>query len=326
MKKILESICIIGVLIFFGIEILTGSDTVLKAVGFALDIWKSNIFPSLFPFFMLSEFLIHYGFVELISELLRNIMQKVFRINGYASFVFIMSIISGFPSNAKYTRELYLNGKLNKEEASKLLTFTHFSNPLFILGTVSVLFLKNKEIGFLILICHYLVNIIIGLIFRNYAPSKYKYEKTSIKKAILMMHQKRIANATPFGKIISTSILNTIQTLLLILGTVTVFLIITTIIDNNLSLNSYYQAIVNGTIEMTQGLKYVSLLEVPLKVKSILTVMILSFGGLSVHIQMLGILSDTDIKYTPFFTARLLHSALSGLFIYLLFDIWIILI
>lgn len=326
MKKILESVFIVAILIFFGIEILTESESVLKAVQFSLDVWKFNIFPSLFPFFLLSELLIHYGFVELVSELFRNVMQKLFHINGYASFVFIMSIISGFPSSAKYTRELYINGKLNKEEASKLLTFTHFSNPLFILGTVSILFLKNKHAGILILLCHYIVNIIIGLLFRNYAPSKLEYKKTSIKNAIIMMHKKRIANATSFGKIISTSILNTFQTLLIILGTVTIFLIITTIFDNNLPLNQYYQTILNGTIEMTQGLKYVSLLEIPLKLKSILTVMILSFGGLSVHIQILSIISDTDIKYLPFLTARLLHSALSGILLYILFDFWIILI
>ena len=141
-----------------------------------------------------------------------------------------------------------------------------------------------------------------------------------------MMHKKRIANANSFGKVISTAILNTIETLLIILGTVTIFLIITTILDNNLSLNQYYQTILNGTIEMTQGLKYVSLLQIPLKLKSILTVMILSFGGLSVHMQILSILSDTDIKYLPFLTARILHSALSGILLYFLFDLWIILI
>lgn len=323
MKKILESICIVGILLFFGIEILIGSATVLESVSFALNVWQTNIFPSLFPFFVLSEFLIQYGFVELVSELFRNVMQRLFRINGYASFVFIMSIISGFPSSAKYTRGLYLEGHLNKDEASKLLTFTHFSNPLFILGTVSLLFLKNKEVGVLILLCHYIVNIVIGLLFRNYAPSPYKYTKTSIKKAILMMHKKRMENSSSLGEVISTAVVNSIQTLLLILGTVTLFLIITTILDNNLSLNAYYQAILNGMIEMTQGLKYVSLLEIPLKLKSVLTVMILSFGGFSVHIQMFSILSDTEIRYLPFLTARLLHAALSGLILYFSFDFWV---
>lgn len=326
MKKILSSVLIIGILIFFGIQILIGSDVVLETVKFSLNIWQTNIFPSLFPFFVLSELLIHYGFVEFISELFKNIMGRLFCINRYASFVFVMSIISGFPSSAKYTRELYLNGKLNKDEATKLLTFTHFSNPLFILGTVSILFIKNKEVGLLILLCHYVVNIIIGLLFRSYARSEYIYQKVSIKKGILLMHEKRMANASSFGNVISNAVLNSIQTLLLILGTVTMFLVITTIIDNILPFNDYYQAIINGAVEMTQGLKYVSLLAIPLKLKSIITVMILSFGGFSVHMQVLSILSDTEIQYLPFFTARLLHASLSGLLLYFLFDIWVILI
>ncbi len=246
--------------------------------------------------------------------------------NGAASFVFFMSLVSGFPSNAKYTRELYLKGMLNAEEATKLLTFTHFSNPLFILGTVSLLFLKNKEVGLLILICHYVTNIIIGFLFRGYYKSKKECGKISLKRAIDAMHQKRIHNQKTFGQMITTALTNSIQTLLLILGTVTMFLVLTTIIDHNLNLNVLYQSTLNGFIEMTQGLKYVSMLSIPLKIKSILTVMILSFGGLSVHMQVLSIISDTKIKYLPFFTARLLHSAIAGILMFLLFDFWLLLI
>ena len=51
-----------------------------------------------------------------------------------------------------------------------------------------------------------------------------------------------------------------------------------------------------GYIEMTGGIKFISLEDIPLKLKCILTVMILSFGGLSVHMQIMGILNDTDIN------------------------------
>ncbi len=322
MKKMVTSILILCLLLFIAFEILTESKTIMESVQFSFQIWQNNIFPSLFPFFVLSEILIHYGFVELLSELFKPLMAKLFCMNGAASFVFFMSLVSGFPSNAKYTRELYLKGMLNVEEATKVLTFTHFSNPLFILGTVSLLFLKNKEVGLLILFCHYITNIIIGLLFRNYSKSKKENSKVSFKQAIYAMHQKRIQNSKTFGQMITTALSNSIQTLLLILGTVTMFLVITTIIDNNLNLNALYQSTLNGFIEMTQGLKYVSMLSIPLKIKSILTVMILSFGGLSVHMQVLSIISDTKIKYLPFFTARVLHSAIAGILVFLLFDIW----
>lgn len=326
MKKILISIAIMIILLFVAFEILTESESILNSVIFSFSIWESNIFPSLFPFFVLSELLVCYGFVELLSELLKPIMNKVFKINSNAAFVFVMSMISGFPSNAKYTRELYQKGLLNAEEASKVLTFSHFSNPLFILGTISITFLKNMEAGIFVLIIHYITNIIIGLLFRNYYISKKEDTKVSLKKAILNMHDKRLKNTQTFGQTITSALLNSIHTLLLILGTVTMFLIVTTIIDNTLNLNTYYQSILNGFIEMTQGLKYVSQLAIPLKLKSIITVMILSFGGLSVHMQVISILSDTKIKYLPFFTARILHSAIAGILIYLLFDGWMSLI
>ena len=78
----------------------------------------------------------------------------------------------------------------------------------------------------------------------------------------------------------------------------------------------------DGFIEMTQGLKYISLEAIPLKLKCILTVMILSFGGLSVHMQIMSILSDTEIKYLPFLCARICHAVLSSLLMFILFDLW----
>lgn len=322
MKKWM-SVVILAVLIFICFEILTESKSILSSVSFSLNIWKNNIFPSLFPFFVLSEVMIKYGFVEFIGNLLKPVMNKLFKIKSSAAFVFVMSIISGNPANAKYTRELYLNGDLNEHEATKILCFSCFANPLFILGTVALTFLNNKEVGILILICHYIGNIIIGLFLRNYYPSDKENERASLIKAIDGMHKKRISNKSGFGTIITNSLLNSINTLLLILGVMTMCLVLTTIIDNNVNLNSVLQSILNGCVEMTQGLKYISLEAIPLKLKCILSVMILSFGGLSIHMQIISILSDTKIKYFPFLCSRILHSIISGLLMYLLFNFWI---
>ena len=323
MRKFITSILIMCVLLFIMFEILTSSTSIMETVSFSFGVWKNNIFPSLFPFFVLSEFLINYGFIEFVSELFKPIMNKLFKVKGVGAFVFIMSLISGFPSNSKYVRELYMNGLINEYEGTKLLTFTHFSNPLFILGTISILFLNNKEVGFLILLCHYFGNIIVGFMFRNYYVSEKENSKISFKNALLNMHKRRISNNKSFGEVMSGALTNGINTLLLIFGVVTLFLVITTIIDNNINLSSYYQSILNGIVEMTQGLKYVSLLDIPLKIKGTLSVMFISFGGISVHIQLISILSDTKIKYFPFFVARVIHACISSLMFYFLFDLWI---
>lgn len=323
MKKISISIVIMAILVFMASQILLESDSILKSVSFSFGIWKNNIFPSLFPFFVLSELLINYGFVELLGELFKPIMNHLFKVKGVCAFIFIMSIISGIPANAKYIRELYLNGSINEKESGKMLLFTHFSNPLFILGTISILFLKNEQAGLLVLICHYASNIIIGILFRNYHPTKEKNTKNSLKQAILNMHKKRINQNKSFGSILTNALINSVNTLLLVLGVVTFFLIITTIINNIINLNPVNQGILNGLFEMTQGLKYISILDISLKTKTIISTMIISFGGLSGHMQVMGILSDTKIKYWPFLLGRVVHAIISSLLVAILFNIFI---
>ena len=322
MKKTVKTITILCILLFIAFEILTESKSILETVNFSFNIWKENVFPSLFPFFVLSELLINYGFIEIIGEVFKPFMNKIFKTKGVGAFALFMGMISGFPSSAKYIRELNKKNLIDEKEATKLLMFTHFSNPLFILGTISLLFLNNKEVGLLILICHYLGNFIIGIIFRNYYASKQENTKISLKKVLNEINKKQDKNKKSFGEVMTTALLNSINTLILILGVVTVFLIITTIIDNNINLNSFQQSILNGIVEMTQGLKYVSLEEIPLKLKCILSTMIISFGGLSVHMQVISILSDTKIKYLPFLTARIIHALISSLLVFVTFDWW----
>lgn len=248
--------------------------------------------------------------------------MNLFNINSKCAFIFVMGLFSGFPSSAIYTKRLYEDGLINEYEASKVLAFSHFSNPLFLLGTLSIMFLNNKEAGLLILICHYISNIFIGLIFRNYYKSPKESNKINIPSSINRMNN-QIKNSKNLGTVLTSSINSAISTLLTILGTITVFLVITTIINSNIHLNNFYQSILNGILEMTQGLKYVSLLNIPLKLKSIISCMLISFGGLSIHMQVISVISDTKIRYYPFFVGRVIHAAISSLLVFIFFDLWI---
>lgn len=316
MKKNIFTFTFVFIILIVGIEILRESKSIIQTVNFSFSIWETNIFPSLFPFFVIGDLLINLGFPDFLGELLKPIMYKLFKINGTGSFVLILSMLSGFPSSAKYTKELYVNGSINDEEATKLLTFTHFSNPLFILGTLSILFLNNSEIGIYILVCHYIGNLFVGLLFRNYYISKKDDSKVSLRAALNKMYTKSKENKKNFGQIITSSLMNSINTLFLILGTVTLFLILTTVINNIISISDYNSAFLNGIFELTQGLKYISMLRIPLYNQALIAIFLLSFGGLSVHMQVISIISDTKIKYFPYFVARVLHASISTLIFY----------
>ena len=305
MKKI-----IMFTLIIISILILLNSKLVLNTVIYSVNIFKKSIFPSLLPFFIISDLLINYGFVEYTSKIFKPFMNKIFKINSNTSFILVMSMISGFPSSAKYTKELYLKGIINELEASKILIFTHFSNPLFILGAISITYLNNKKIGLLILIIHYITNFIIGFLLRNLIKIDIKNNNIS-----------NLNKQESFSHILSNSIINSFNTLFLILGTMIFFLIITNLINEYFNLNPLLKTILSGILEMTGGISNVSHLNINLKLKSTLITMILSFGGISVHMQVKSILSDTPIKYQPYLVARLLHSSISGLLIYFLYDL-----
>lgn len=109
---------------------------------------------------------------------------------------------------------------LTKEESEHLLLFNHFANPLFILTTVGLFFLNNRKYGIIIFISHILGSITIALLFRRKNnPTKNNFNTKKLQ-------------SQNFGTILSNSIRRTIDALLMISITVTIFLVIGTLITN----------------------------------------------------------------------------------------------
>ena len=299
MKKYLNN-CIITILLIIIILMLINNQTVIKTVIFSFDIWIKNVFPSLFPMFVITKILINYDFISILSKIL-NPLMKLFKTNKNCSFILAASMISGFPSSAVYANELLDQKIINNKDASKILTYSHFSNPMFIMGTIPQLL--NCNCGLIILTVHYLTNFIIALIFRN-----YQYSNTNIEEICVNKVKKQ-----NFTTSLKEAITSSIDTLLLILGTITITLILTNIITTILPIDEVYIA---SILEMTQGLKYLSLTNIDINLKITLATMIISFGGLSIFLQIKGVLAKHLINFKPFILARILHSIISGIIVY----------
>lgn len=305
----IKNIIYLSILTAFLFEMLFNSSLIINSVSFSFSLCINSLFPSLFPFMILSNILMEYGFVDIASELLKPLM-KLFKSHEYGSFILILSIISGSPSNAKYIHELLNKNLINEYIATKLLLFTHFVNPLFVINTIGVSFLHNKLLGIIILISHYLGNFIVGVIFRNYHKINIQ-NKINLCKAINSLNKKN-----NFINILTNSIISSINTLLIILGVITTCLIITTLIDIN--------PLLTGFLEITQGLKYISTTDLDILKKLLLTTFLISFGGFSIHAQVFSILSNKKIKYIPYLLARITHGIISSIIVYILFRIIIV--
>lgn len=317
MKTKLKSLVIIIFLVLVLVSILSFPKDTIDSVLFAVNIWMYNVFPALFPFFILSDLLVHYGFIELLSELFKNVM-RFFGLSGTCSFALFGSMISGFPSGVKYTKQLLDKGLIDEDCANHLLMFTHFSSPLFIIGTIGTGLLNDKKLGLIILMSHFFGNFIIGFLFKK--KKIRKKEKVFVKRAFSLMHKKRISNERNFITILSNSIYTTIDTLMLLLGIIIVFLVFSNLL-NKLPIDENVSIFFRGIIEMTQGVKLVSISNISMIYKIMIITFFLSFGGLSVHLQVASIINDSKIKYKNFLIARIIHSILSSILVCILFNL-----
>jgi len=304
-NKIFNLIIIISFIILL-FTILINKQLTFETIQYSLNIWVNTLIPSMFPFFIISDILINYNLINYIPKFIKKFFSSLFNISPISTTCFLLSLISGFPASARNIKNYLNKGLLTIEEANHILLFTHFSNPMFILSTIAIFFLNNELYGYIILISHYLGNFIIGILLKN---------KSTITTKNYTENYNICQN---FSKTLITSIKSSIDTLLLILGTLTSFLIISSFIINLLNLPPYPSTIIKGILEMTMGLKSLSLLNINDIYKIVISTMFISFGGLSVHLQIISQITDTNINYHNFFLARIYHALISGILSYLI--------
>lgn len=314
MKKRLYSLTVILSIIILIINIFAKSNNLTQIIVFSVNLFIKNVFPSLFPMFIIASILVEFDIPKVLGNIFRKPMNVLFKTKGEGSFIFFMSLISGFPSSAKYINDLIDKKLLTNKDAEKILMFTFFSNPLFIINTVGNTFLNSTYFGFLILFCHISGNIIVGLIFRNYKPTKKIYDN-SINYSNLNYLNNKINESNIF-KIVLKSIRNSLDTLINVFGIMTFFLIIINIIFKNPE--NILSIFTIGLTEMTTGLKYLSISNLSIQIKLLLSTFFISFGGFSIHFQIMIILNEKKVKYLPFLISRIIHALTSVLIMILL--------
>lgn len=294
-----------NIIIFMLIIILTFvliyPTIIITEVQNALTTFSTKYFPAVFPIYIITDLLINYHFPEKMAKLLESWTEKIFHSDGNCAFIIIMSMLSGFPSGAKYTKELLQKNIISNNTANYLIAFTHFSNPLFILGTC-FLITHNKALTVGILISHFLANFIIAIIIR---PKNDYISKTTYFPS----------KSSSFISAMTDSIFKTFRLMLLILGTSIIFFVLSGILNTVFSFNEY-SYILTGFLELTKGIQSMPS-SLSLLGKGISILSFLSFGSISIHMQVLSIIKDTNIHYQNFLLGRVCQVGISILLFYL---------
>ena len=164
---------------------------------------------------------------------------------------------------------------------------------IFLLGSISNVL--SKQIAIKILVVTIISNFIIYLLFK-------------------VKSKKNIVTISTVGGDFSTSLKNgtigAIKTLLIVYSTSLFFYLMSVIINKFIFLSPINYVIVNSFFDLTKGI-FSSALISDITTRTLLILIFLSFGSISIHIQVKSIISDTDIKYKNYLLGRILQVLIS---------------
>jgi sporulation integral membrane protein YlbJ len=300
-------------------------------------IWWDVLFPSLFPFFVVSELMLGFGIVHFFGTLLDPMMRPLFRVPGPGGFVMAMGFASGYPVGARLTSQLWDSRLVGRSESERLIAFTTTADPIFLIGAVAVGFFGDPTLAPILALSHYGGAVLLGLLLRLRSregvteSAAVDAGQPLLRRAFEAMHRARLEDARPFGELLLDGIRSALRLVIVVGGLVVFFSVIIEVLTLAHFITAMQTgvgailfavglpaplaaAVINGLFEVTLGAKAAgaSLPGVSLQAQVAIASFGLSWAGLSVHAQIMSLVSHMPVRYGRFAFAKLLHGLFSG--------------
>lgn len=280
-----------------------------------LKLFVFSVLPGLFPFMLLTKLITEIGLIFNVSQKLDKFSYKIFGTPGVSIYAFLMSIVSGYPIGAKIISDLFEKRQINEIEAKKMSVFCTTSGPIFVIGTVGTIMFKSFKIGIILYASHILSSTLLGIVLNLFS-----------KKKTIAKQPSKVIFATKKSNLISDCVNQTINSLFVVGAYITIFYLIGELLESinffkmlntmfcpiltkfGFDMNNF-NGLIYGILEVTRGAKTLSLNVTNSSI--IITSGLLSFGGLSIIMQMMSFLKEAKIKAHSFIFSKCVHACLS---------------
>ncbi len=293
--KRLSSILFFILFLSFGVLLILKPEICKKSVASSIILCSTVIIPSLFPFGVCALYFSKSGVFEKLN-FLSPLTLKIFGLSAYPFFIFISSLIGGYPIGAKLLSEAIKDGYLTPKSAQKMMRFCVNAGPAFIISAVGIGILGNKLLGFMLFVSHLLSSFLIcrfsGTI--KIKPTKIGTLITPVDNFVLSSSQ----TATAVLNICSFVILFSVFT-----GYIEYFSSQIPILKNLI-----YFMEVTTAITKTDNIYLISFL--------------LGFSNLCIWAQVLALGKNIGINILNFAFFRILHGTLSSILTFVLLKIF----
>ncbi len=267
------------------------SDAVRDGIKEALRLSYMAVIPSVFPFAVLSGYIM--GQLSQGEEIgLLRPLSRLFALPRGGATCFLIGMFCGFPLGAKCVGDGYKNGLFTKEEAERMLLFCNNTGPAFLVGGIGAM-RGNSTDGWCLFFVQFLLVCSVALITRkkNDTPVSvcHKNEKTSFTQSV---SSGVTATLTVVGFVLFFSAcIGVAKTFLpepMLLPFACLFEVSTA---SHLASHAPY------------GLVY--------------TAFAVCFSGLSVHLQTTALLSDTNLSLKRYYMTKILLGIFASLIFFI---------
>lgn len=346
-RKQIGTVLLATLVVLFTAALVVYPEQGFGAAVSGLKVFWDVVFPSLLPFFILSELLLGLGLVNALGVLLEPLMRPLFSVPGVGAFALSMGLAAGYPMDAVITAKFRKSGLCSRIEGERLLAFTNTADPLFMFGAVAVGMFKSPSLGILLATAHYISSFIVGITFKLYGRKEEQHitptksdaiQPFLLRRAYREMISARMADNRPFGKLLGDSVNDSVRTLLMIggfimffsvfirvLGLAGVVGIIALPLEGIFHLLHFQSSLItpfiSGIFEIDIGSASAASVTAPLIQKLSVVSAIIAWSGLSVHAQVASVLTDCDIRMRPYFVARVYHALVAGVLTYVLYRV-----
>lgn len=281
------------ILIFFLLLLLL-PDVSFEYMKNSLKLCVRGLIPSLFPFMVISDFLISGNYGGILKMTVGKIISLVFGTSADGSFSVLLGFLCGFPIGAKSAIKLYSENKISYREFCHIMSFCNIPSPAFLCGSVGLMF-NSRAFGVLLLLCVIISSCIMGIIGR----AVYRYDK---KSSPVSAGESKVCTA--FTEAVTSSA----SVMLCVCGYVVFFSVIigyASALCDRLNLPRYFSVILSGIFEISNGMSSAS--GAGLGIFSlVLAGFFAGFSGLSVIFQIISLDSKDYIPKKVFILQKLL--------------------
>ena len=276
-----------------------------------LLLWFQIIFPTLFPFLVVTSLLLSSGGLNLITRLFGGLFRRIFRVTQNGAFAVLAGFLCGYPMGAKVTADLLRAEKISDREARYLLSFCNNTSPVFIINFIVWKTFGDERLMLPTLLILIGSPVLMSFIFRRiYLKGRHPFPEPS---AALKEKKTRFDFSVP-----DSCMMNSFEAIVKVGGYIILFSVLLSLLEELSGQKSILMAAAPA-LEVTNGILLLSssVSDPGLRYAAVLG--LTSFGGLCSAAQTQCMLEGTGLSVIPYIIQKLTTAAAASLlsFIYL---------